>query len=127
MRVEDSNMALNCNAIQEPIFQPAYRIIASISQSNPATVTTTFAHGYTDDQVIRLIVPKNNGMIEVDKQEFIITVTADTTFTIPIDSTNFREFVVPINPPWFVNTCPQTIPAGEKNTLAGSYRNRLPY
>ena len=117
-----------CYADPHPIFQPAMRLIAAISQSNPAVVTTTFANQYIDGTIVRLDIPEIDGMQELAEQLFPITVTSPTTFTIPIDSTHFQPFVIPISPPFHVNTCAQVIPVGEINsTLAASTVNVLPF
>jgi hypothetical protein len=44
---------------------------------------------------------------------FPILVTGATTFTIPIDTTNFDAFSIPINPSPHVNTCALVVPVGE--------------
>lgn len=117
-----------CDAIERPTFQPAFRIISAITQSNPATITTTVAHNYTDGQIIRILVPQNNGMVQINDMTGVITVTSDTTFTIPIDTTSFSAFVVPPSDPWYINRCPLTVPVGEiATTLAGATQNVLPY
>lgn len=115
-------------AIANPKFQPALRIISAITQANPASVTTSIDHNYTDGQIIRLLVPKHNGMVEINGKTGTITITGDATFTITIDSTSFTAFTVPVSDPWYINMCPQTIPVGEiASTLAGATENVLPY
>jgi hypothetical protein len=117
-----------CFAVLNPIFQPAMRLIAAISQSNPAQVTTTFAHQYVSGTIVRLNIPQIDGMQELDTTQWPITVTGSTTFTIPVDSTAFSAFAIPVSPPFHANTCAQVVPTGEINeTLAAAVRNVLPF
>jgi hypothetical protein len=104
------------------------RLIAAISQANPAEVTTTFAHQYISGTVVRLDIPQIDGMQELADTIWPITVTGATTFTIPVNSTAFSAFAIPVDPPFHVNTCAQVVPIGEINeTLAAATRNVLPF
>jgi hypothetical protein len=104
------------------------RLIAAISQANPAQVTTTFAHQYITGTIVRMDIPEIDGMQEITGQLFPITITGSTTFTIPVDSTNFQPFAIPMAPPFHVYTCAQVIPVGEINsTLAAATVNVLPF
>lgn len=117
-----------CYAITNPTFQPAMRLISAISQSNPAQVTTTFAHQYVSGTIVRLDIPSADGMEELAGTIWPITVTSATTFTIPVNSTTFSAFAIPESPPFHENTCAQVVPIGEINsTLAAATRNVLPY
>ena len=116
-----------CYANPAPPFQPAMRLIAAISQAKPAQVTTTFAHQYISGTMVRMDIPEIDGMQQISGLIFPITVTGSTTFTIPIDSTNFEPFALPISPPFHIMTCAQVIPVGEINsTLAAATVNVLP-
>jgi len=113
-----------CYANPNPPFQPAMRIIAAITNSNPATVTTTFAHQYISGTIVRLDIPPADGMQQLSgsipgsstkrSTTFAITVTSPTTFTIPVDTTNFDAFSIPgmPNPP-YADTCAMVVPVGE--------------
>lgn len=117
-----------CYAVPHPIFQPAMRLIAAISQSNPATVTTTFANQYVSGTIVRLVIPEADGMQELANTIWPITVTGTTTFTIPVDTTTFSAFAIPGSPPFHVDTCAQVVPIGEINsTLDAAVRNVLPF
>lgn len=117
-----------CYADPRPIFQPAMRLIASISQSNPAVVTTTFAHQYLTGTTVRLDVPEADGMPEINGSVGNIVVTGATTFSIDINSTNFTPFSIPVSPSPHVNTCAQVVPVGEINsTLRAALKNVLPF
>lgn len=101
------------DAIENPAFQPAMRIITAITQSFPALVTTSFAHQYFSDTIVRLYVPIEFGMRQANQLQGTITVTAPDQFTIDIDTTNFDPFVVPPNP----QQRAQVVPIGEENDL----------
>lgn len=117
---------LLCDAIENPTFLPAYRLISAITTANPAVVTTTFNHDYTDDQIIRFQVPNIYGMTEIDGKEARVTVTGETTFSVDIDATLFTPFSVPAMPPPHSNRCALIIPVGEVGgTLAGATQNVL--
>jgi hypothetical protein len=101
------------------------RIVTAISQSNPAVVTTSFAHQYTSGLIVRLDIPLENGMQQISGVPspyvtYPITVTSATTFTVPVDSTNFQAFVN--------NVCTPVVPVGEINSqITNATRNVLPY
>jgi hypothetical protein len=119
---------------QNPTYQPALRTILSITQANPALVTTTFDglvagdHGYETGWIVRIRVPYGFGMTKLDEFKGAITVVNATQFSIPIDTTNFDPFVVPpLNPGGFA-TPAQSIPIGEvAELLTGATKNVLPY
>lgn len=114
-------------AIQHPSYLPAVRDIVAITNSFPATVTTSFAHNYLSGLIVRMIVPFNYGMSQINKLKGSITVTSDTTFTIPIDTTRFDVFVVPTEQPYqpLVNPA-QAVPVGEdSDQLDQSFVNVL--
>ena len=110
-----------------PVFQPAMRIISAITNAFPAAVTTTFAHQYVTGTIIRLDIPKGYGMVQANQLFGPITVTGDTTFTIPIDTTHFDAFTTPASYPLSYQSA-QSIPTGEVNeTLLAATVNALPY
>ena len=118
-------MPVACYAVQFPAYQPAMRIVTAITQSNPAQITTSFAHQYASGIIVRLDIPLANGMQQLVGTSFLpitypITVTGITTFTIPVDSTSFQAFV---------NTeCCPVVPVGELNSqLTSATQNVLPY
>ena len=117
-----------CYCLDHPVYQPSMRIIAAITQSNPAAVTTTFAHQYNTGCVVRLDIPVADGMQQINQMTGPITVTGSTTFNIAIDSTLFDAFSIPLSlPPW-VNTCAMVVPIGELNDhLDSAVQNVLPY
>lgn len=79
-------------AIENPTYEPAMRIISSITRTNPVMVTTSFNHGYSTGLTVRLLVPDGYGMSEINGLYSPITVTSNTTFTMEIDSRSFTPF-----------------------------------
>jgi len=61
--------------------------ITSISQANPALVTTTAPHGLATGDIVGLY--NTTAMLQVATIFFVITVTGATTFTIELDTTGF--------------------------------------
>ena len=76
-----------CFAIENPVFQPAMRIIVAITNGFPAQVTTSFAHGYITGEIVRIVVPSADGMQQINNMVGTLTVNSDTTFLIDIDTT----------------------------------------
>lgn len=116
-------MAVNV-AIQYPVFQPAMRQIAAITNANPAVVTTTFNHNYITGTIIRLDITPGSGMAQANQLFAPIVRLTPTTFSIALDTTNMDPFVVP-NP----NVQPsQTIAIGEVSAiLTAAEQNVLPF
>lgn len=102
-----------CVATQNPIFQPAMRLIASITQDEIAEITTTFAHNYITGTIVRLYIPNATGMVQLDRKVEKITVTGNMTFTIPVDTTKFDAFSIPGGVSRHIFTCAQVVPIGE--------------
>lgn len=91
---------------------PAVNTITAISNANPVEVTTGTAHGYTTGMFVRIVFPfpygSSFGMPEINGKSAEITVTGDTTFTMPINSLNYQTFSIGTT----LQT-PQVIPTGE--------------
>lgn len=117
-----------CFAMQNPIFQPAMRLISAITQSNPMVVTTTFAHDYLSGLYVRLYVPTADGMPQANGLTGYIVVTSPTTFTLPYDSTHWIAFAIPMAPNPQDDICAQVIPVAEDNgILYQAVQNTLPF
>jgi len=116
------------HAIETPTFQPALRLIDSITKNDPTTVTTTFDHDYETGTIVRIYVPNGYGMKQMDKLTGKITVTGTDTFTMDIDTTSFDAFAIPGTIPHYVTSYPSVVPIGEDNgMLTASVRNVLPH
>src|SRR5271154_4088369 len=88
-------------------FSPPRVAISGITQANPCVVTTSSNHNLATGAIVRLHVPKNFGMNELDNKIFSITVIMPTSFSlqltqippaINVNSTNFTAFTIPSNP-----------------------------
>ncbi len=113
-------------AQESPTFQPAMRVIASITNARPLVVTTTFDHDYITGEIVRLKVPNGFGMRQANNFKGAITVTGADTFTMDLDSTNFDAYAIPAEQPGHFFTQGQVVPVGEvNNTLAAASRNVL--
>lgn len=113
-----------CYANPDPRFQPSMRIIASVTNDNPAVVTTTFDHDYVSGTIVRFYIPRAEGMSELDKKKGVITVTGNTTFTVDINTTGFSTFAIPGAPAWYQNTCALVVPVGQVSSqLTASVRD----
>lgn len=100
-------------AVVNPTFQPAMRIVTAITQANPASVTTSFAHQYVTGMIVRIDIPKGVGMYQMNQRFGPIVVTAATTFTIGVDSTFFDALdTITIGA---LSQYPQAVPFGELN------------
>jgi hypothetical protein len=103
------------------------RIVTAITNGLPASVTTSFAHGYASGLIVRIVVPLGFGMQEINDLFGSIIVTGITTFDIDIDTTNFNAFTVPVTPPASLQYA-QAVPIGEINsTVYLATKNVLPY
>jgi len=103
----------NCYAEQNAQLQPAMRLVSAITQASNASVTTSFAHGYSDGLKVRLYVPSYYGMSQIDKKVGVVTVTGNTTFTVDIDSLSYEAFAAPVAA-WYHNKCALVIPVTGK-------------
>lgn len=114
-------------AVQDPIYQPAMRLITGITAADPAEVTTSFPHDYLPGLIVRLYVPPLYGMFQADGLTgTIMTVGSSTTFTININTTSFDPFVIPSPEPWYSYEYPMVVPVGEINSsLDQATRNVL--
>jgi hypothetical protein len=120
-------MPTTCYADPHPEFQPAMRIISAITNANPVSITTTFAHQYLDGYIVRLKIPLGYGMQLLNDAYTPITVTSPTTFTMDINTTTFEPFVVPPLNPGHNYTGAQVVPIGNVNSsIYLATRNVLP-
>lgn len=88
-------------------FVPPRSAVASITQASPGVVTTVMPHGLTSGQVVRMHVPMNYGMYQINQLALSVIVTDPVTFqmyytlypnAIPVDTTILPAFTVPTNP-----------------------------
>lgn len=109
---------------QNPVYQPAMRLISGITNAVIPTVTTSFAHQYVTGTIVRIDITQANGMYQLNQQTSPISVSGPTTFTIAIDTTNYDTFVA--STPATIAPA-QVVPVGEvSSTLAAATVNVLP-
>lgn len=77
---------------------PQANIITSITNANPAVVTTMTSNGYQSGYNVRIVLPfpytLSFGMYQINDLVGTITVLSPTSFSIDIDTTGFSTFVV---------------------------------
>ena len=105
---------MSCNAIVDPLFLPAMRIITNITNAYPAVVTTSFAHNLLDGEIVRIVVPTIYKMTQINQLSGTVLVIDPVTFSIDIDTRFFDAFVVP---PLNYHTCSQVVPFAEANAM----------
>ena len=114
-------------AYRYPVYQPAMRIVSSITNSNPVVVVTTFAHQYKPGAIVRINIPSGFGMQEINQKYAPITILSATSFSMPIDTTTFSVFVAATAYPDNRQSATVT-PVGEVSPLLTSaVKNVLPY
>ena len=81
------------------------RVINAITQADPCVITTTAAHGYQDDQIVRITdlgsdMPTARGMDQLNNNRYRIVVINSTSFSLKdpisdeaINSTSFVAYV----------------------------------
>lgn len=88
-------------------FIPARVGISAITQALPCVVTTSANHNLTTGQVVRLHVPQNYGMTNLNNNLYIVTVLSPTTFSLQyrqvppavnVNSLNYPAFSIPSKP-----------------------------
>lgn len=116
-----------------PVYQPAMRVIAAITQNTfsptvPTLVTTTLNHQYQVGTIVRFDIPLLFGMQQLNQQiGTILSVPTPTTFTTDVDTSKMDPFVTPTAfPPQYQDA--QVVPIGEVNSiLTAATQNVLPY
>lgn len=107
-----------------PVYQPAMRIVTGITNGFPCVVTTSFNHQYLTGTIIRIDIPRFFGMQQINQQFGPIEVLSDTTFSMPINTTYFDAFSVPMGNEQYA----QSVPIGEiTEILTAAVQNVLPY
>ena len=106
-----------CYANPTPIFQPAMRLIASITNAPMALVTTTFDNQYRTGLIVRLDIPLACGMQQANGLTAAIIVVSPSMFYIDIDTTTFDPFSIPVGVSPHVDICAQVVPVGEVNEI----------
>jgi len=99
-------------------FIPKRRLVSNLALGFPTVVTTTEDHGYTSTLIVSFLFPNVKRIQALQNVAFPITVLSPTTFSVPIDTTNYGPFTVDTNQE------PQVLPAAEQNlTLVNATNN----
>jgi len=101
------------------MFYPRKRNIANITQAAAAVVTTLVDHGYTTGQLVRMRIPADSTMIELDGQLVTVTNINASTFSIDVDTTGYTAFTFPL-PAAYPFTPAQVMPVGEDPAVGGT-------
>jgi hypothetical protein len=109
--------------LYDPLFYPRRRTITAITQATNAVITLSVTHGYIVGQEVRIHVPAQFGMTQIDGlQGAIIAIDTATgnghnTITVNINSTGFSPFVFPLTAavPF---TPAEIVPIGEDTATA---------
>ena len=88
----------------DPRYQPAMRLITNITNERKCVITTSFNHDYVTGLIVRLYVPRNYGMFQINHHTGVITVLSDDTFSMDLDTTNYDSFLAPVAPPHYRTT-----------------------
>lgn len=111
------------------------KTIASITQSNPATLTTTDNHNYVAGMNVSFLIPKAFGMQELNKLVVQVLTASTNTLTLNVDTRQFSPFAYPsplptaYTPPSIIPNSsgpflpPQPLPFGNQNSFEGVIYN----
>lgn len=106
----------------DPIFYPRRRTITKITQATQAVVTLSVTHGYKVGQLVRMIIPSQFGMTQMNGlQATIVAVNTTTTtgnsITLNVDSTAFTAFAFPLTAVYPFSPA-EVVPMGEDTAEA---------
>jgi len=96
-------------------FTPERIVITGITQANPCVISVPSTSGLSTGQVVRIHVPKNYGMFQLNQLAASITVLSNTTFSIQysqipvasnVNSTNYPAFRIPSSPQFTAEIIP---------------------
>ena len=109
--------------VQYPMFQPAMREIIGITNTEPTIIATSFDHQYYTGLIVRLDIPKEYGMDQLNGWIGLIKVLTPTQFAIDIDATFYTPYIAA-----GASQSPQVVPVGQDSLLLfQATRNVLPY
>lgn len=109
-----------------PAYYPRRRFITAITAASSAVITLSVTHGYTVGQLVRVYVPSEWGMTQMNGQLGTITAinTTTNTITVNIDSSSYTAFAFPTSAQAAAGVSfAQVVPVGE--AASGSYANLL--
>jgi hypothetical protein len=107
-------------------FYPRTRTITGITAANPAVITMSVAHGYIVGEKVRIVVPAEYGMTQINGLSATITAinTGTNTITTDIDASTFTAFAYPTSAIAAAGVSQAlVVPLGE--AASGAYANLL--
>lgn len=109
-------------------YSPYRRWITGITQANPAVITVSVAHNYLVGDKIRVIVPNQFGMTQINGLLATITAVTASTITTDINSAAFTAFAYPISAIAAAGVSfPHIVPVGEVATKLTSSMDNVGY
>jgi len=105
---------------------PQVRYIINVTQAASAVITMSVTHGYSVGQRIKIVMPEEYDMVEINNKYVTVTAvdTANNTITVDIDSTGFTAFDFPVDAALPFSPA-ITVPDGNENKIA--YIETTPY
>jgi len=85
----------------DPRYQPAMRLVTNITCDVKTVITTSPDHDYVTGLIVRLYVPENYGMRQINGFVGPITVLTADTFSMDLDTTSYDSFLAPVSPPYY--------------------------
>jgi hypothetical protein len=111
------------------------RTIDSITNANPAVVTTIVDHGYVAGMDVTFLIPNQFKMVQLNGVNAQVLSVTNNTLTINLDTTNFSVFSYPsplpsaYTPPSVIPNAsgpylpPQPLPYGNQDSFEGTIYN----
>lgn len=98
--------------IQPQFYQPSRFEITDIEKGLTTIVTTSDANNYVIGQEVRLLVPPEFGMYQINGQQgLVVSLPADDKVEITIDSRFYDDYIVATS-----NNVPQIVAIGDFNS-----------
>lgn len=109
-------------------YSPYRRWITGITAANPAVITVSVAHNYLVGDKIRINVPNQFGMTQINGQLATITAVTASTITTDINSAAFTAFAYPTSAIAAAGVSfPHIVPVGEVATKLTSSMDNVGY
>ncbi len=107
--------------IEPQFYQPSRFVISAITLGPTTIVTTTTNMNYVIGQLVRLIIPRAYGCIELNEQQgYVISIPSTTQVELAINSQGFNTFISATNP-----NVPQILGIGDINLGAINQSGRV--
>lgn len=109
-------------------YSPYRRWITGITAANPAVITVSVAHNYLVGDKIRIYVPNQFGMTQINGQLATITGVTASTITTDINSAAYTAFAYPTSAVAAAGVSfPHIVPVGEVATKLTSSMDNVGY